>query len=590
VKAIDSLRLPRTYIGLAVALASVGFGCSSDGSAGNLAGTGGNGPGTGTGGTGGGASASGASSVAGTGGEMKPPDQAADCKGWDVAMSKRLIRLSFNQVAASLVPLLGQAFSTKIVSDFSIKDPTERTFPPLGDTDEGSSYIDSKWQAADGIATAAGKQVLDNFATVTGCASPTADCAQAYILKLAEKAFRRPLDARDKTSLLTVYTEVAAKGGTVQEATQYTVSAIFDSPSFLYRTEFGADVAQEGMLTPYELASQLSYFLTDGPPDDELLGAAAQNALSTPEQIGPHVDRLLATPAARVNLQAGVVASLGVSRVLTVVIDPAKVPEFNGGVAASMFHETELLIKDVLWNGGKVPELVTSRKAFVNAQLAPLYGVAAPTTVDADGFGVVNLPETRSGLLTSLGFLTSRSRPDGQSVVGRGLSVNDTILCQQNPVFPESLADQIASVVMMQGDLSEREKADYRGTTPPCLGCHLSFDPFGISLENFDTIGRYRTMDEKMRPVDATVTLPASAGGTVANSAPELGQALANTGVFSACVATKLLTYALAETGVNGDSCATKAVAEAFKATDGTFPALVRTVAMSKTITQRSGG
>jgi hypothetical protein len=97
-------------------------------------------------------------------------------------------------------------------------------------------------------------------------------------------------------------------------------------------------------------------------------------------------------------------------------------------------------------------------------------------------------------------------------------------------------------------------------------------------------------MDEKQRPINAMVTLPASAGGTVANSATEMGQALANTGVFTACVATKLLTYALAETGVNGDSCATKAVAEAFKATDGTFPALVRTVAMSKTITQRSGG
>jgi hypothetical protein len=565
-------------MGLALALASVGFGCSGGTGANNPAGTGGAGnngtAGAGTGGT----------------GVMKPPDQAADCKGWDIAMPKRLIRLSFNQVAASLVPVFGEAFKTKIVTDFSIKDPTERTFPPLGDTDEGSSYIDSKWQAADGIATAAGKQVLDNFAMLTACASPTTECAQAYLLKLAEKAFRRPLDERDKSSLLTVYTEVVAKGGTIQEATQYTVSAIFDSPSFLYRTEFGAEVAKEGPLTPYELASQLSYFLTDGPPDEALLGAAAQNMLATPEQIGPHVDRLLALPASRLNLQAGVVASLGVSRVLTVVIDPAKVPEFNAGVAASMFHETELLIKDVLWNGGKVPELVTSRKAFVNAQLAPLYGVAAPTTLDADGFGLVNLPETRSGLLTSLGFLTSRSRPDGQSVVGRGLSVNDTILCQQNPVFPENLADQISAVVMMQGELSEREKADYRGSTAPCVGCHPSFDPFGISLENFDTIGRYRTMDEKMRPINAMVTLPASAGGTVANNATEMGQALANTGVFSACVATKLLTYALAETGVNGDSCATKAVAEAFKATDGTFPALVRTVAMSKTITQRSGG
>src|SRR5262249_1602917 len=112
----------------------------------------------------------------------------------------------------------------------------------------------------------------------------------------------------------------------------------------------------------------------------------------------------------------------------------------------------------------------------------------------------------------------------------------------------------------------------------------------GISLENFDTIGRYRTMDDQGRPINAAVTLPASAGGTMANSAVEMGQALANTGAFSACVATKLLTYALAETGVSGKSCATKAGAERFKTTDLSFAALVREVAVSKTITQRSGG
>ena len=87
----------------------------------------------------------------------------------------------------------------------------------------------------------------------------------------------------------------------IKLAREAAVNAIFESPSFLYRTEFGAN-AQEGPLTPYELASQLSYFVTDGPPDEQLLAAAAGNMLSTPEQIGPHVDRMLSTPAARLNL------------------------------------------------------------------------------------------------------------------------------------------------------------------------------------------------------------------------------------------------------------------------------------------------
>jgi hypothetical protein len=525
------------------------------------------------------------------GGEMKPPNQAEGCEGWDVAMPKRVIRLSFNQVATSLVPVFGQAFADEMVSKNSIKDPTERTFPPLGDTDEGSSYIDNKWQTADAISKAASEKALADFATFTGCgAAPTAECAQGFIVKLAERAFRRPLTERDKTSLLTVYSDASTHGSTVQEATQYSVWAIFQSPHFLYRTELGAEPNKEGPLTPYELASQLSYFVTDGPPDEQLLAAAAQNQLTTPEQIGPHVDRMLSTPAARLNLQAAIVASLGISKVLSVVIDPMKVPEFNGGVAASMFHETELFVKEVLWNGGKVPELVTSRKSFVNAQLAALYGVPTPTTVDADGFGLVELPANRAGLLTSLGFLTSRSRPDAQSVVGRGLSVNDTVLCQQNPAFPEALADMIKELTTAQSNLSERERADYRAANAPCNGCHTSFDPFGVSLENFDTIGRYRTVDDQQRPINAVVTLPASAGALPAQSAAEMGMALASTGAFSACAATKLLTYALAETGVKGTSCATKAVADRFKNTDLSFSSLVREVAVSKTLTHRAGG
>lgn len=537
---------------------------------------------------------SGATGTAGTGGGGKGGSQSPDCEGWDVAMPKRVIRLSFNQIAGSLRPIFGDEFTSKMVAEHAIKDPSERTFPPLGDTDEGSSYIDAKWQTADAIATSAGQQAFDNFSSFTGCGeAPTTECAQAFVVTLAEQAFRRPLLEREKTSLLQVYADVITGAGTIQQATRGSIAAVFSSPHFLYRTELGADSKLEGPLTPFELASQLSYFVTDAPPDEALRLAALQNKLTTREEIAAHVDRMLAAPSAKLNLQSAVVAWLSISKVLSVKIDPLKVPEteFNSAVAASMFHETELFVKDVLWNGGKVPDLVTSRRSFINGKLAPLYGIAAPTAnLDADGFGPVELPGNRAGLLTSLGFLTSRSRTDEQSVVGRGLSVNDAILCQQNPEFPAGLAAQIEEVNAMQVALSEREKAEYRMKNPPCSGCHANFDSFGLSLENFDTIGKFRTTDPQNRPIDASVVLPATAGGLSAGNAVEMGAALASTGAFSACAATKLLTYALAETGVKGSSCATKAVADSFAKTDLSFASLVREVAVSKTITHRAGG
>lgn len=512
-----------------------------------------------------------------------------NCDGAEVAMPKRLIRLSFSQLATTLRPVFGDAFANKVIADNLITAPTARTFPPLGDTAEGTSYIDARWQSADAVATAAGKYALDNFATFTSCgASPSADCVNAFIAKLADGAYRRPLTADEKTSLLQVVTDVTTAGGTLQQATQAAVTAIYDSPGFLYRTEFGAS-ADSGALTPYELASQLSYFLTDGAPDAELLAAAANDALSTDQQILAQVDRLLAMPATRANLQDMVFAAFGIGRVNSVVVDGLPADVFNNGVAASMFREGQLFIGDVLWNGGKVSDLVTSRKSFINAKLAPLYGVAAPSAgLDADGFGSVQLPDTRAGIFTSLGFLTSRARPDQQSVVGRGLAVNDSILCQQNPAFPEALSTAIEEVTAMQSNLSERERSDYRATTAPCMGCHPGFDPYGVALENFDVIGRYRTTDPEGRPIDASVKLPPIAGGGTAKNAVEVGQMLASTGAFASCVGTKLITYALAETGVSGRSCASKAVANAFANSDQSFGALVRAVALSKAISQRS--
>jgi len=507
-------------------------------------------------------------------------------------MPKRVVRLSFNQVAASLRPILGDAFADEMIESHDIADPTQRTFPPLGDTREGSSYIDSKWQTADAIASAAGDYVFTNFATFTACGeAPEVACAETFVADLAARAYRRPLTERERTSVLQVLSEHLTAGGSVRDAVRFAVYAIFSAPHFLYRTELGTEAGVEGPLTPYEVASQISYFITDGPPDQELLDAAAQSALSTPEQIAVHVDRLLALPASRLNLEAAVFASLGVGRALSVVIDPERVPAdvFNAGVAASMVREAQLFIQNVLWSG-KVSDLVTSRTSFIDQNLAALYQVSPPAAgLDADGFGLVELPGERSGILTMPGFLTSRSRPDEQSVVGRGLAVNDAILCQQNPAFPENLAAQIEEISGGLADLTEREKAEYRATTVPCAGCHAAFDPYGVALENFDLVGRFRTVDDQGRPIDASVQLPPIAGGQTAANAVEVAAALASSGAFSACVATKLLTYALAETGVTGDSCATKVVAERFAQTDLSFAALVREVATSKTLTHRSG-
>jgi hypothetical protein len=519
---------------------------------------------------------------------------APACSGTDVVAPKRLVRLTFNQIAHSLGSLVDPGLAEDVTERFELTSPLERTFPPLNNPREGSVIIDSQWQTGDAIAERAGQYVLDNFAMLSSCGdAPTQECAQAYADDFAERAYRRPLSADELVSYQGVFSAALTAGASATEAVQYSVYAALSAPQFLYRTEFGADSLIEGALDPYETASMLSYFVTDGPPDQALLDAAAGGLLATPDQLGTHVERLLQTSAARENLQTAMYSYFGIATLETIVIDPAVAPQFTEGLRSSMMRETELFLSNTLWNG-TVADLLSSRTSYVNEGLADLYGIAYPpagTPADADGFAAATLPEGRAGILTQPGYLTTRSSPDQPSVVRRGLLVNASLLCAENPVFPEAQADAIEAVVESLEGRSEREKAEYRATTAECAGCHNIFDAYGLALENFNVIGAYRDTDPEGRPIDASVTLPRTAGGGTVTTAAQMATEMLESGAFANCVSKNLLAYALAEgSNLSATSCATRAVAAGFAVSDQSFSALVREVAKSTTFTARSSG
>lgn len=522
-----------------------------------------------------------------------PTTPPANCNGEPIVARKRLVRLTFNQLANSVRSLLGDELAESISTTFEIGDPTERAFPPLSSPREGSLIIDSQWQAGDAVAQTAAQYVFDNFTTVTGCTDPaTAECGRTFVSDFAEQAFRRPLDAGESERFLAVYDNAQLEGAEVPEAVQYAVYAALSAPQFLYRTEFGTDSTAAGTLTPYEAASQISYFVTDGPPDELLLEAAAAGALSTPEQIGAQVDRLLQTDAARVNLQSAMFAYFGIPTLASIVVDPAVAPDFTAGMRASMMREVELFLNHTLWNES-VSDLLLSKQSFANEALAGLYGVTVGMPTDADGFGPITLPENRSGIMTQAGFMTARSSPDRPSVVRRGLLVNSAIMCATNPPFPEDpvLVEDIEETILATEELSEREKADLRATESPCNTCHVVFDPYGLALDNFDVIGRFRETDPQGRPIDATVALPPNAGGATVYTAAEMAEEIASSGAFTTCMAKNLLAFALAEgVQLTATSCSTKAVADAFLGTDQTFASLIREVAVSQTFSNRTAG
>ncbi|MEO8901557.1 MAG: DUF1592 domain-containing protein [Polyangiaceae bacterium] len=524
----------------------------------------------------------------------------AICEGTDIADNKRVVRLTFNQISRTLHSLLGDAFGAKVDADYEIgsQAATPRTFPPLASPQEGSTITTGIWQKVDLIANQAGAYTLANLNQVTGCgATPTDACAKAFVLSFAEKAYRHPLSAAESSSLSQVYDEVKVIYGTIPEAVQNSIYAVVQSPQLLYRTEVGTAQDQAGPLTAYELASSLAYFLTDAPPDADLLSAAQQNRLATPADIGAQVDRILALPVAKTNFQEAVFSYFQLDNLASVKIDD---PAFTSGTAAkpysgvreSAYHEVELFLANTLWSG-PLTGILTARKSRINTTLAQLYGLTIPAQSDEGQFVEVDLPANRGGLLTQVGFLASNSRPDVPSVVARGLVVNKSMLCQSNPSFPTdpALVAKISEAGTTLATASERERSDYRLATAPCNGCHRTFDAYGLALDNYDNLGRYRTMDPEGRPINTSVTLPALFDNQVAKDTVDMQQKIAENPGFAACFSRNMLNWSLAEgSQLTPTSCATQAIVKDFNQGDKSLSSLLHAVAISKAFTNRNAG
>jgi Protein of unknown function (DUF1592)/Protein of unknown function (DUF1588)/Protein of unknown function (DUF1595) len=497
-----------------------------------------------------------------------------------------LTRLTFAEALESARTLFGDALAEELAKDFE-EAPSE-VFPPLIAPNEGMVITELVLKTSDRLAQTAGRYVRKHF-ELTGCAANDYPCVKDYVSDLAERAFRRPLDEEELLAVLRPVEQAEALRVNAGVGVEHGVYATLSSPHFLYRRAFGSPGPESGSgeraLDSYELASSLSFFLTGGPPDAELLASANAGTLTREEELAPHVDRLLAAPNGRRHLEKLVAAFLSLSTVERTVIDPAIAP-FSSELAVSMRTELDALLATELWSGG-IGNLLTSRRSRIDAGLAALYGVPFPPAgkeLSANGFVDVELPDTRAGLLTRAGWATMTSRPDGPSVVGRGLSVM-RLLCELPPPFPDLASD--VQNPPSQELLTEAERAQYRMTTEPCDSCHQSIDPLGLALDDLDAVGRFRSVDAAGRAIDASATLPAFAGGMRVHGALELSLALPE-GALATCMSQAFLGYAVGLLEKPPTACELATMAKERAASgDQSFTKVLRQVALSRSLRLR---
>jgi hypothetical protein len=419
----------------------------------------------------------------------------------------RLYRLSATQYGNALRDLLDLEQSPLVVGD------TEATllFFPREDAPVQASI-------AEGFSRAS-RDALQNvdIDALSGCgassdttaSNPEAlACARAFLEDVASRAFRRPLDSLDRDAIFAGATSpfVVGSAAGVDNGIRLALEAVLNAPSFVYRRELGT---ASGRLSSLETAEQLAFLLRDSIPDDELWQAGLDDQLQTDEQIEAQVDRLLLDPVVRANITRIIGAWFGADRVLQVSKDPTVFPGFNdGNLQAALFESNRRFIDDVLWTrGGRLGDLLSSPRVFLNSSLAAAYGLPFPGT-NPNEFLPYDMPGERAGVLTQPALMAAFSSSLETSVVKRGLFVVRRAMCLPQP--PAPTPEIFALAVAQAGDLSrtEKQKAEYRADPAnPCAGCHGLIDPYGLVFENYDAIGRYRTMLLSGQAVDASATM-----------------------------------------------------------------------------------
>lgn len=412
---------------------------------------------------------------------------------------------------------------------FTVND-AQRVDPVLADK------LDAAAQALVAEARTSGK-----LSQLSPCADPVAageECARAFLRSFGARAFRRALGDEEVDGLATRPTSafhVGADGYTYEEGIDLLTRVLLQSPGFLYVTELGASgLSGTVVLTPDEIATQLSYLLTGAPPDPPLLEQAATGALATAEGREAEARRLLAAPAGRARLIRVVEEWLGIEQVAHREKAVSVYPEFKA-VAQSMEDESHAFIDEVLHRStGTLSELLTADWTIADEPLATFYGVpwaGAGQRTSLAGAG-------RRGILNQGAFLSVFATNNGSHPVFRGVALMRRIACLDTP-DPGALGI-VVSFPAADPDKTTRERFDVHASDAGCAGCHRTIDAFGFAMENFDGMGMLRTM-ENGRPVDTSVVLEADSDvdGAYADSVELLG-ALAGSDSVKTCLARQL--------------------------------------------------
>jgi hypothetical protein len=408
-------------------------------------------------------------------------------------------------------------------------------------------------------------------------------CAERILSTLMRRAYRRPVTGADLRRPMDFYRNARAEEG-FEAGIESALSAVLVSPEFLFRVEqdpAGAAPNTVYRISDLALASRISFFLWSSIPDDELLESAIDGELHEPKVLEKQVRRMLADSRAG-NLASNFAEQwLYLRNLESLTPDLRLFPDFDDNLRQACRKETELFLEDALRNDRSVLNLLQANYTFLNERLAKHYGIPH---VYGSRFRRVALDEAdeRGGLLRQGSILMVTSYATRTSPVIRGKWILENILgTPPPPPLPNvpALKDNTVSAT-----LSVRERLAEHRANATCASCHNLMDPAGFALENFDAIGRWRTVEEGQR-IDASGGLP---DGSKFTGVAGLEDGLRHRPeLFVGTLTEKLMTFALGRGIETYDAPAVRKIVRDAQAKDFRFSSIILGIVNSTPFTMR---
>ncbi|MFK7863277.1 MAG: DUF1592 domain-containing protein [Pseudohongiellaceae bacterium] len=449
--------------------------------------------------------------------------------------------------------LTGEQYATTIAQVFGedISESILAPMPPMARTDgllaSGAAFAGVTSDQISQIqlsAASVASQVVDeehrDFLLPCQPESPStvdAACASEFLAEAGELLYRRPLSETRLAELVDIAGYATQQTENFYDGLALALETILLSPEVVFIVDqYEPDPENPGFqrLDSYSIASRLSFFLWNSPPDLALLDAAKKGDLQTEQGLEAAVDRLLASPRLEAGMRAFFDDMLAFDEFNSLAKDPVVYPMVTAATLNAAREQTlRTIIDHVIEQDADYRDLFTSKKTFMSMPLAPVYGIPARA-----GWAPYEFAEDspRIGLLTHVSFLAANSHAVRSSPTLRGKALRELMLCQNVPEPPPDV--DFLGLEEDENAATARERLNVHNKNPSCAGCHLITDPMGLSLENFDGAGRFRETEN-----GAILDIAGELDGVFYEDISGLATAMRNHPKLSSCLVNRLYAY-----------------------------------------------